>query len=124
MGFFGGKKAGIPPAKILLSMDDGAINKLLKQHKEAPFKTAKDLRKATKDGRRPLEGEKGMDAIFAALKGGGTGNKNYGNLPVEDRVHPSRHRAALNEEIRKAIRANDRDAQLRLRAEAQKHGYL
>lgn len=124
MGLFGGKKQVSPAVDSLLSMDDKAIDKLLKQHKGTPFKTAKDIRKATADGRRPIEGEKGMGALLAGLKGGGTGGKNYRNQPVENRVHPSQHRKALTDEIMRAVKSGDRAAQVRLRDEAKKHGYL
>jgi hypothetical protein len=119
------KKPKVSPAVgLLLSMDDKAIEKLLKEHKDTPYKSAKALRKATEDGRRPLEGEKGMGALLAGMKGGGTGNRNWKNQPVEARVHPSRHRAQLNLEVQEAIRTGDRARQAALKAEAQKHGYI
>lgn len=124
MGLFGGKKKYSPEVGALLSMADVEIDYLLKRHKGTPFKNAKQLRKATAEGRAPLEGEKGMAAIFAAMKGGGSGNGNYKNQPVENRVHPSRHRQTLAQEVQQAIKSGDRAAQVRLRAEAKKHGYL
>jgi len=105
-------------------MEDGDIKKLLSKNKDVPFKNVKELRKAAADGRRRLEGEKGMSALLAGLQGGGTNNQNHKNIPVRDRVHPSRHREALNKEIHAAIRSGDRAAQIRLREEAKQHGYL
>lgn len=124
MGLFSKKPQVGPKVKDLLAMDDKAIEKLLEEHKGTPFKSAKALRKATEDGRRPIEGEKGMGALLAGMKGGGTGNKNWRNQPVEARVHPSRHRAQLAQEVKDAIRTGDRARQVALRAEARKHGYL
>jgi hypothetical protein len=123
MGLFGGKKVS-PSVDALLSMDDKAIEKLLKQHKGTPFKSAKDVRKASAEGRRPLEGEKGMGALLAGLKGGGTGGSNYKNQPVSDRVHPAIHRKAWAEEVRAAVKSGDRAYQQRLRSEGQKHGFI
>lgn len=122
MGMFAKKPS--PAVGQLLAMDDKAIEALLKKHKGTPFKSAKALRKASEDGRRPLEGERGMGAILAGMKGGGTGNRNWKNQPVEDRVHPSRHRETLAREVRDAIRTGDRARQAALKAEAQKHGYI
>lgn len=121
---WGKKKQVSPEVGALLDMDDKAIEKLLSQHKDTPFKSARALRKASEEGRRPLEGEKGMGALLAGIRGGGSGSKNWRNQPVEGRVHPSRHRQALNEEVQRAIKSGDRDAQVRLRAEAKKHGYI
>lgn len=124
MGLFSKKPSQSPAVGQLLAMDDKAIDKLLKKHKESPFKNAKALRKATADGRRPLEGEKGMGAILAGMKGGGSGNRNWKNQPVSSRVHPSRHRETLAAEVHEAIRTGDRARQAALKAEAQKHGYI
>jgi hypothetical protein len=118
-----GKKVA-PPIETLLDMDDSAINKLLKQHKVSGIKSARELRKATKDGRRPLEGEKGFDALLAGLKGGGTGGKNYRNQPVTSRVHPAVARKQLAKEVQQAIRTGDRQRQQQLRDEAKKMGWI
>lgn len=123
-GLFRKKPTVSPAVETLLNMDDKAIDQLLKQHRNTPYKNAKALRKATEEGRRPLEGEKGMGALLAGLKGGGTGNRNWKNQPVEDRVHPSRHRETLQKEVQEAIKSGDRARQIQLRAEAQKHGYI
>lgn len=139
-----GKKQVSPALTQLQNMDDGEINKLLRENRTA-FKNAKELRKATEDKRRPIEGEKGMAALLAGLQGGGTGNKNHKNIPVSDRVHPSRRQAEIDKAMKKAKGADladlqaqdrqlmlsrirqadgDRRAQLELRAEAQRKGYL
>lgn len=124
VGLFKKKPTQSIEVSRLLAMDNQDIEKLLKQHKGTPFKNAKALRKASEDGRRPLEGERGMGAILAAMKGGGTGNQNWKNQPVSSRVHPSRHKAALFQEVKDAMRAGDRQRQIELKAEARKHGYL
>jgi hypothetical protein len=123
MGLFGGKSQS-HSIDDLLAMKDSEINGLIKGRKGVPFKSAKELRKATKEERRRMEGERGMAALLAGLQGGGTNNQNHKNIPVRDRVHPSRHREALNKEIHAAIRSGDRAAQVRLREEAKQHGYL
>lgn len=124
MGLFSKKPVQSVAMSSLLAMDDSAIDKLLKKHKDTPFKNAKALRKASADGRRPVEGEKGMSAVLAGMKGGGTGNRNWKNQPVSSRVHPSRHRETLAKEAREAVRTGDVERQRALRAEAVKHGYL
>lgn len=124
MGLFSRKPSQSPAVDSLLAMDDKAINKLLKQHKDTPFKDAKALRKASAEGRRPLEGEKGMGALIAGLKGGGTANQNWKNQPVSSRVHPSRHRETLVKEVKEAIRKGDRQREAALKIEAKKHGYI
>jgi hypothetical protein len=126
MGIFG-KKQVSPSVDALLSMDDKSINRLLKQHKDTPFKDAKAVRKASAEGRRPIEGEKGMGALLAGLQGGGTGNRNHENIPAKDRVHPSvarRQREELNRQIHDAIARGDRARQQQLRQEAQRQGWL
>lgn len=124
MGIFKRKTDESPTLSSLLAMDDSAIDKLLKDHKGTPFKNAKALRRASADGRRPVEGEKGMAALIAGMKGGGTDNKNWKNQPVSDRVHPSIHRRTLVKEVHEAIRSGDRQRQAALREEAKKHGYI
>lgn len=125
MSLFGKKES--PKAEAigeLMSMDDKAIQKLMKQHHVGGFKSVKDLRKAVETGRKGLDGEKGMGALLAGLKGGGTGGSNYKNQPVSDRVHPAIHRKAWAEEVRAAVKSGDRAYQQRLRSEGQKHGFI
>lgn len=112
----------------LKEMDDSAIKALMKQHKVTAFKSPKELRKAAdKVGFKGLEGERGMQALLAGLKGGGTGNRNHQNIPAKDRVHPSvanRRKQELNQKIQQAIRSGDRQEQVKLRSQAQREGYL
>lgn len=76
----------------VLAMKDKDIEKLLKD-KKAPVRSAKELRKMAKDDRRRLEGEKGFAAFRAAVtEKSGTGNKNYKNVPLSQRVHPSQYK--------------------------------
>jgi hypothetical protein len=76
----------------VLGMKDRDIEKLLKE-KKAPVRTAKELRKMAKDDRRRLEGEKGFAAFRAAVtEKGGSGNRNYKNVPLKERVHPSQYK--------------------------------
>lgn len=81
-------------------MSDAAINKALKGAK-LPYKTAKDFRKAAKDDRRRMQGEKGVQALLAGMQGGGTGNRRYDSLPLKDRMHPAAYKQLLEREARK-----------------------
>lgn len=120
----------------LKEMDDSAIKALLKQHKVSAFKSPKELRKAAdKVGFKGLEGEKGMAALLAGLKGGGTGNKNYKNIPEADRRHPSLTRkqveaqktaekAALLAAVQLARATGNRKAEADLRAAAKQRGLI
>lgn len=97
MGLFSRKSESVSMAD-LLSMDDKTINKALKGAK-LPYKNAKELRAAAKSDRRKVEGEKGVSALLAGMKGGGTDN--YKNIPLRDRVHPWRYEQILHEEAKK-----------------------
>lgn len=87
-------------------MDDREINKMIKSG-EVPteFTSAKVLRKAAKKDRketeRALNGERGVAPLIAGVLGGGTGNRNYQNIPLKERVHPARYRQILEAEARK-----------------------
>lgn len=62
----------------------------------------KAIRKDEKQARRATSGEKGvgaLGAIVAGLRGGGS--RNYQNIPLKDRVHPSEYRRILDREARK-----------------------
>lgn len=131
----------------LLAQPDDVINKALKGAK-MPQKSAKDLRKAAKTDRRKLEGEKGMGALLAGMKGGGTGNQNYDkipdkekkfqtgggtgnknfkNIPKVERQHPSitrRERAELAQEVQQARARGDRAAEVRLKQQAKRDGLI
>lgn len=91
MGFFS-KKSESFSVDEMLEMKDKEIEKLLRE-KKAPVRSAKELRKMAKEDRRRLEGEKGFAAFRAAVtESGGSGNKNYKNIPLSQRVHPSQYK--------------------------------
>lgn len=92
------------------------------QAKGLTSKEFKELPKAHQQAIRATLGDKGLKGFLAAFDG--SGSKNYHNNPVENRVHPSRHREELTREIKRAVKSGDVVAQIRLRAEAEKHGYL
>lgn len=97
MGFFSSKSES--PSLSDLSDDD--LKKLIKKGKVTGIKTPKDLRKASKDEQRQFVGETGVSALLAGMKGGGTGNRNYANVPLKDRVHPARYKQILEREARR-----------------------
>lgn len=82
----------------LLRMNDKDLKAVIASGK-VPQKTAKELRKAAQEVKRKTEGERGIGALSAALKGGGS--KNYQNIPLKDRVHPAEYRRILEREARK-----------------------
>lgn len=49
--------------------------------------------------KRGYEGEKGLAALRAALQGGG--RRNYENIPLKERVHPSEYKRILEREAKK-----------------------
>ena len=99
MGFFS-RKSETPSVEELLSMKDSDLRKVIAQGK-VPQKTPKDLRKAAQQAKRSADGERGIGALRAGLKGGGTGNRNYQNIPLKDRVHPAEYQRILQREARK-----------------------
>jgi len=91
----------------LLGKDDKAINNLIKSG-EVPteFTSAKVLRQAAKKDerltKRALSGERGIAPLVAGILGErGTGNGNYRNIPLKDRVHPAEYRRILHNEAKK-----------------------
>lgn len=91
MGLFSKKSQSFEIGDVL-DMKDKDIEKLLKE-KKAPVRSAKELRKIAKEDRRRLEGEKGFAAFRAAVtERGGSGNKNFFNIPLSQRVHPSQYK--------------------------------
>lgn len=66
-----------------------------------PGISGKERQKIEKIYKRAYEGEKGLSALAAALKGGGTGNKNYQNIPLKERVHPAEYRRILEREAKR-----------------------
>lgn len=136
MGFLGfSSKSSSPSVDQALSLTDRGLDELLKKHRgalykadssaksEKAFKSAKEFRKTYGKKGVPEDGQRRqLGAFLKEIKNDGASN--WGNQPVSSRVHPSRHRAALQAEVQQAIKSGDRAAQMRLRSEAQKHGYI
>jgi hypothetical protein len=99
MGWFS-RKTETPSVDELLGMKDKDLQKVIESGK-VPQKTPKELRKAAQAAKRASEGEKGTSALAAGLKGGGTGNRNYRNIPLKERVHPAEYRRILEREAKK-----------------------
>lgn len=100
MGLFGKKKSDVPFIGDLEQMGDAEIRKLI-QGGKVNGKNPKQVRKAAQAIRLKTEGERGTGAIRAAAKGGGTGNRNYQNVPLRDRVHLAEYRRILEREAKK-----------------------
>lgn len=103
MGFFSRKSESMNVDELAAMSDRDrtkAINEMVKTGK-IPEKTAKQLKKEAKDLERRVSGEKGLGAIGAALKGGGTGNRNHDNIPLKERVHPAEYQRILHREAKK-----------------------
>lgn len=90
-------------ADALLQMKPDEARKALKEIKsgKVPGFTPKEQRKIEADYKRASEGEKGISALLAGLKGGGSGSKNYANLPLRERVHPAEYKRILEREAKK-----------------------
>jgi hypothetical protein len=111
MGWLSGRgKSESLSVEELLAMSDKDIDRALKGgKKDVPYRSAKELRQAAKKDRRAVMGEKGMGALLAGLgelraskgKSRGTGNQNYGNVPLKDRMHPAAYKALLDKEARR-----------------------
>lgn len=99
MGFFS-RKSETPSVDELLGMDDSQLRKVIKSG-QVPQKSPKELRKAAQELRRKTSGEIGLGALAAGFKGGGSGSKNYQNIPLKDRVHPAEYQRILREEAKK-----------------------
>lgn len=100
MGLFSRKSESLAVDE-LLSMSDRDIDKILKGKKGTPYRSAKDLRKAAKADRRAFEGERGVAALTAGLRGGGSGNRRYQDIPLRDRVHPAEYKRILEREAKR-----------------------
>jgi hypothetical protein len=107
MGLFGGrpKWQSLPADQIADQLKDlherGKVNDAKKMIEDirrgkVPGITPKEQKEMQKFYKRVTEGEKGVKAAAASLrelrKMSGTGNRNYKNIPIEQRVHPSRLR--------------------------------
>ena len=99
MGWFS-KKDAVPYIGDLEMMGDGEIRDLIKEGK-VNGNSPKKVREAAKNIRLKTEGERGTGAIRAAARGGGTGNRNYRNIPLKDRVHPAEYQRILEREAKK-----------------------
>ena len=96
----GGKKTESPYIGDLEDLGDKAIRDLIKSGR-IKGKNPKEVRKAAKEIRQKTEGERGLGAIRAAGRGGGTGNRNYQNVPLKDRVHPAEYQRILEREAKR-----------------------
>lgn len=108
MGLFNNKKKwqSLPVedvADALLSLPDKEAKKAIDDMKRGkiPGLTPKQQKKIEQDYKRASEGERGLAAIRDGLRGGGTGNRNYKNIPLKDRVHPSEYKRILEREAKK-----------------------
>lgn len=101
MGFFSGKKKweSLPADEVAeMCHKDPKLYQDLKKGK-IPGLTVKQQKDIEKVYKRAYEGEKGLAALAAAMKRGGS--KNYQNIPLKDRVHPSEYRRILEREAKK-----------------------
>lgn len=107
MGLFGKKKWESLPvdqvADALLSLPEKDAKKAMEDIKrgKVPGLTPKQQKQIEKDYERATRGETGVSALLAGMKGGGTGNKNYKNIPLKERVHPAEYKRILEREARK-----------------------
>jgi hypothetical protein len=99
MGLFS-RKSETPSVDEILGMSDKKPREIIESGK-VPQKTPRELRKAAQVAKRAAEGERGLGALAAGMKGGGTGNRNYQNIPLKDRVHPSEYKRILEREAKK-----------------------
>lgn len=88
-------------AAEIKAMKPNDAKEALKRLKDGkvPGLTPKQQKAIQKEYERCYEGEKGLAALRDALKGGGS--KNYQNIPLRDRVHPSEYRRILEREAKK-----------------------
>lgn len=103
MGFFSKKRdwQSLPADEVAEACHkDPKLYQDLKKGK-IPGLTGKQQKEIEKVYKRAYEGEKGLSALAAALKGGGSGNRNYQNIPLRDRVHPAEYRRILEREAKK-----------------------
>lgn len=100
MGLFGKRKSESPTVDEILQMKDKELQAIIREGK-VPQKSPKELRKAAQMAKRAAEGERGLGAIRDAKRHGGTGNRNYKNVPLKDRVHPVEYRRILEREAKK-----------------------
>lgn len=106
MGLFGGRRKweSLPADQMadeINGMKPADAKKALEAIRKGkvPGITPKQQREFEKEWKRCHEGEKGLGALRDALRGGGS--KNYQNIPLSDRVHPSEYRRILEREAKK-----------------------
>lgn len=100
MGLFGKKKSESPTVDEILKMNNEKLRQIIREGR-VPQKSPKELRKAAEAAKRAAEGERGLGAIRDARKHAGTGNRNYYNIPLKDRVHPAEYKRILEREAKK-----------------------
>lgn len=90
-------------ADALADMKPADAAKALKEIKggKVPGLTPKQQKEIERDYRRASEGEKGLSALMAGLKGGGSRGRNYQNIPLKERVHPAEYRRILEREAKR-----------------------
>ena len=99
MGWFS-KKTESPYIGDLEDMGDEQIKRLMALGR-VKGKSPREIRKTAKAIRLKTEGERGIGAIRAAAKRGGTGNRKYETLPLRERVHPAEYQRILEREAKK-----------------------
>lgn len=99
MGFFSSKRTTYEVGDVVDALQSGSkqeAQKMLKAIKEGqvPSVSAKEIKKMEKIFKRASEGERGLGAALTSLKdvSSESGKKNFKNIPVSQRVHPSRLR--------------------------------
>lgn len=90
-------------ADALADMKPADAAKALKEIKggKVPGLTPKQQKQIEADYKRASEGEKGMKALIAGFRGGGSGGRNYQNIPLKERVHPAEYKRILEREARR-----------------------
>lgn len=80
-------------ADALMGMKPDEAKKAMEQIKKGkvPGLTVKQQKQIEKDYKRQTEGERGLGALFAGLKGGGS----KGHLPDKEKYHPSEYKNRL-----------------------------
>lgn len=99
MGWFSSKKTTYEVGDVVDALQSGSkqeADKMLKAIKagDVPSISASELKKMEKIFKRASEGERGLGAALTSMKEikSSGGQKNFKNIPVSQRVHPSRLR--------------------------------
>lgn len=102
MGLFSRKSESLSVDELLElgNKSDKELRKIIESGR-VPQRTAKDLRKAAKEAIRRTEGERGIGALAAGVRGGGTSNRNHENIPLRERVHPAEYKRILQREAKR-----------------------